>query len=100
MVVTKQSALPLAALHGAFTIGAEVRLDDLVFPPLVVALVVVVLDVIVDNEAQRSVARLLAKDPVSLSQIVDLVLLTAIEPTGHGQNDELQCMGCPPRLPR
>ena len=50
---------------------------------------VVVLDVLVDNEAQRSVAMLLTKDPVFLSQILDLVLLAAIEPTGHGQNEEL-----------
>ena len=64
-----------------------------------VSLVVVVLDTLVDDEAQRSVAKLLTKDPVFLSQIVDLVLLTAIEPTGHGQNDELQCRGYAPRLP-
>ena len=67
---------------------------------VVVSLVVVVLDVLADNEAQRSVAKLVTKDPVFLSQIADRVLLTTIEPTGHGQSDELQCRGHPPRPPR
>ena len=36
MVVTQQSAQPIATLHRAFTIGTEVMLDDLVFETLVV----------------------------------------------------------------
>ena len=84
-----------SALAGG-TSPARSRLSS----PPVVALVVVVLNVLADKEPQVAFAELLAKDPVFLSQIVDLVLLTTIESIDHDQNDELLCKGHPPRLPR
>jgi len=41
---------------------------------------------------------MLAEDPILFSQVVDQVFLLAVQPPGHGQNEELQSLGHPASL--
>ena len=52
------------------------------------------------GQPKRSTAELLAEDAILLSQIVDQILLVAIQPSGQGEDEELQRMGHRPRLRR
>ena len=49
---------------------------------------------------KRQAAELLAEDSVLFSQIVDQVLLVAVQPSGQGEDEELQSMRHRPRLRR
>jgi len=52
------------------------------------------------SQLKRPTANLLAEDPILLSQTVDQILLTAVQPASEGEDEELQGLGHPPRLRR
>ncbi len=52
------------------------------------------------GQAKWSTSELLAEDPILLSQIVDQILLVAVQPASEGEDEELQSMGHRPRLRR
>ena len=52
------------------------------------------------GQAKRSTAELFAEAPILLSQIVDQILLVAVQPSSEGEDEELQSRGHRPRLRR
>ncbi len=51
------------------------------------------------GQAERTAAQLFAKDSILLTEIVDQILLPAVQPTGGSKDEEVQCMRHPARLP-
>ncbi|MFP6878143.1 MAG: hypothetical protein VCA37_15030 [Roseibacillus sp.] len=49
------------------------------------------------SQAKRFAAELLSEAPIFFAQIVDQVFLLAVQPPGHGQDEELRSRGHPPR---
>ena len=52
------------------------------------------------SQPKRLTAELLSEDPIFLSQIVDQILLVAVQPPSQGGDEELQSIGHHPRLRR
>ena len=48
---------------------------------------------------QRTTAQLLSEHPILLAEIVDQILLVAVQPASSGEDQKLQCIGHPVRLP-